>query len=148
MRISDWSSDVCSSDLIDTIVGGDGNDTLVLGLDAEASVGHTGASVRGFNTTNMTGIESIVLETGFDAVSDPDTGDVAGWAQTHSILVDPASIAAGDPLGIAGSALQTGLVTDLGSYGILGAPVDFKSDEPPTERHLGPGSAPGTTDEG
>src|SRR3546814_1608393 len=59
-------------------------------------LGHTGASVRGFNTTNMTGIESIVLETGFDAVSDPDTGDVAGWAQTHSILVDPASIAAGE----------------------------------------------------
>src|SRR3546814_3724652 len=128
MRISDWSSDVCSSDLIDTIVGGDGNDTLVLGLDAEASVGHTGASVRGFNTTNMTGIESIVLETGFDAVSDPDTGDVAGWAQTHSILVDPASIAAGDTLVIDGSALQAGLVTDLGADGILGRSEEHTSE--------------------
>src|SRR3546814_3079189 len=77
----------------------------------------------------MTGIESIVLETGFDAVSDPDTGDVAGWAQTHSILVDPASIAAGDTLVIDGSALQAGLVTDLGADGILGTTDDVKSDE-------------------
>src|SRR3546814_16249013 len=37
---------------IDTIVGGDGNATLVPGLDAGGSVGHTGASVGGFHTNN------------------------------------------------------------------------------------------------
>src|SRR3546814_1618147 len=46
-----------------------------------------------------------------------------------SILVDPASIAAGDTLVIDGSALQAGLVTDLGADGILGTTDDVKSDE-------------------
>src|SRR3546814_20684001 len=40
---------------MDTVVGGDSNDTLVLRLDSEASVGPTGAQFRGFTTTNMTG---------------------------------------------------------------------------------------------
>src|SRR3546814_20324973 len=43
MRISDWSSDVCSSDLLDLFRRGAGGDVEVLGMAADHQVAHGAA---------------------------------------------------------------------------------------------------------
>ncbi|MCM8732009.1 beta strand repeat-containing protein [Hephaestia sp. GCM10023244] len=115
----------------DVISGGAGYDTLILGVDAETAAmnGYDGALTRNYSTTNMTGIEAIVLETGFQAVADPAGGDVDGFAQSYNINVSAASVAAGGSLIVDGSALQAGLVTYVGADGTLGTADDVTDDE-------------------
>src|SRR3546814_7384795 len=116
MRISDWSSDVCSSDLqtvdagagddvihglttltdADVINGGAGADTLTIGV-AEAGYAGTGIAFNG----NLTNVETIDLVAGLDA-----TTTAPGTANTYAFTFVDANIAAGGTLTVDGSELR------------------------------------------
>jgi len=118
-----------SLDTPDTILGGAGDDTLVLGVSEEYYTGATGASGEFFDTSNLRSVETIRVRTGFDAVADADNGDTAGLSNSYTIIVDPASVAADGSITIDGSGLRGDITTDLGADGTLGTDDDTTTDE-------------------
>ena len=116
-----------------TINGGQGDDTIELGRNEEAGVEITpGTLTEFFDTANTRNVENIVVRAGTDATVDATAGDEAGYAQSYSIRVDPASVDAGDTLNIDGSALRSDVIDDLGdddAVGGTGADADNTTDE-------------------
>src|SRR3546814_20444254 len=81
MRISDWSSDVCSSDL-DTLTGdtgsnvrngGNGNDTLIGGAGADALIGGSGIDTADYSGSPSSVIVDLVAGTGLGGDAQGDT---------------------------------------------------------------------------
>src|SRR3546814_16213157 len=98
MRISDWSSDVCSSDLgansvagNDTIIAGNGDDTLSGGSQAQSAGGLANATTGNLAANGgSAGDDSIVADGGASG-DDVVAGDAQALSQSGHALSEARS---------------------------------------------------------
>src|SRR3546814_12954939 len=83
MRISDWSSDVCSSDLIELAEGH--ADVLALAVAQDAERGLRARRHRADDRWQVAGLADLRAVDRTDHVADPQPGLVAGAAGAHVV---------------------------------------------------------------